>query len=92
MSSAARRLFAPENILVGTSPDETELTFSIPKGDQIEMELPDPLCARAEELHAEAQKCQRLAQQTLDVVVREALIELASDYERQAERLSEQRG
>lgn len=78
--------------MVGTSPDETELTFSIPKGEiKSEMELPDPLCARAEELHAEAQKCQRLAQQTLDVVVREALIELASDYERQAERLSEQR-
>ena len=31
-----------------------------------------------------------LASETLDVDVREALIELASDYERQAQRLEEQ--
>jgi hypothetical protein len=42
---------------------------------------------RAEELHAQAQNCQRLASDSLDVFVREALIELASDYEHLAERL-----
>jgi hypothetical protein len=36
---------------------------------------------RAEELHAQALKCQRLASESLDPFVREALIELASDYE-----------
>jgi hypothetical protein len=43
---------------------------------------------RAEELHAQAQECQRLARESLDVFVREALIKLASDYEHLAERLS----
>jgi hypothetical protein len=47
---------------------------------------------RAEELHAEAERCQRLASESLDMVVREALIELASHYERQAERLEQQSG
>jgi hypothetical protein len=47
---------------------------------------------RAEEaLHAQAQKCQRLASESLDPFVREALIELASHYEHQAERLERQR-
>ena len=45
---------------------------------------------RAEYYRAQAQKCQRLASETLDVDVREALIELASDYERQAQRPEEQ--
>ena len=44
-----------------------------------------------EELQAQAQKCQRLASQSLDPFVREALIELASDYEYQAEHLKQQR-
>jgi len=43
---------------------------------------------RAEYYRAQGQKCQRLASETLDVDVREALIELASDYERQAQRLA----
>ena len=42
-----------------------------------------------EALHAQAQKCQRLASESLDVFVREALIELASHYEHQAERLKQ---
>ena len=42
---------------------------------------------RAEELHAQAQKCQRLPSESLSPFVREALIELASDYEHLAERL-----
>jgi len=47
---------------------------------------------QAEEyLHAQAQKCQRLASESLDDFVREALIELASHYEYQAERLEQQR-
>jgi hypothetical protein len=47
---------------------------------------------RAEEyLHAQARKCQRLASESLDPFVREALIELASDYEYQAERQEQQR-
>ena len=47
---------------------------------------------QAEEyLHAQARKCQRLASESLDVFVREALIELASDYEHLAERLKQQR-
>src|SRR6516164_3871551 len=37
-------------------------------------------------LHAEAQKCKRLASEVLDVVVRDALIELASQLEQEAER------
>jgi hypothetical protein len=45
---------------------------------------------RPEDLHAEAQKCRLLASKTVDPVVREAMIELASDYERQAERLEKQ--
>ena len=44
-----------------------------------------------EALHAQAQKCQRLASESLDPFVREALIELASHYEHQAERLKRQR-
>jgi len=39
-------------------------------------------------LHAEAQKCKRLANEIFDVVVRDALIELASELEQQAERLA----
>jgi hypothetical protein len=46
---------------------------------------------RTEELHAQAQKSQRLASESLDKFVREALIELASDYEHLAERLKQQR-
>ena len=46
---------------------------------------------RTEELHAQAQKCQRVASESLDVFAREALIELASDYEQLAERLKQQR-
>jgi hypothetical protein len=42
-------------------------------------------------LHAQAQKCQRLASESLDIFVREALMELASHYEHQAERLKQQR-
>jgi hypothetical protein len=45
---------------------------------------------RTETLHAQAQNCQRLASDSLDVFVREALIELASDYEHRAERLKQQ--
>ena len=41
-------------------------------------------------LHAEAQKCNRLASEVLDVVVRDALIELASELEQEAERLTRQ--
>ena len=46
---------------------------------------------RTEELYAQAQKCQRLASESLNPFVREALIELASDYEHLAERLKQQR-
>jgi len=49
----------------------------------------EPRRTRAEEaLHAQAQKYQRLAGETLAPAVREALIELASDYEHLAKRLS----
>ena len=41
-------------------------------------------------LHAEAQKCKRLASEVIDVVVRDALIELASELEQEAERLTRQ--
>ena len=41
-------------------------------------------------LHAEAQKCKRLASEVLDAVVRDALIELASELEQEAERLAQQ--
>ena len=41
-------------------------------------------------LRAEAQKCKRLASEVLDVVVRDALIELASEFEQEAERLAGQ--
>ena len=51
----------------------------------------EPRRTRAEELHAQAQKCQRLASESLDLSVREALIELASDYEHLAERLKQRR-
>jgi hypothetical protein len=51
---------------------------------------PGPMQAE-EYLHAQAQKCQRLASESLDVFVREALIELASHYEYQAEHLKQQR-
>src|SRR6516164_988967 len=34
-------------------------------------------------LHAEAQKCKRLASEVVDVVVRDALIELASELEQE---------
>jgi hypothetical protein len=45
---------------------------------------------RAEDLHTEAQNCRRLAGEALKPIAREALIELARDYERQAERLERQ--
>jgi hypothetical protein len=45
---------------------------------------------RAEDLRAQAQECQRLATGTLDVTERQALIELASGLEHQAERLEKQ--
>jgi hypothetical protein len=52
----------------------------------------EPRRTRAEEtLHAQAQKCQRLASESLDPFVREALTEMASCYEHQAERLERQR-
>jgi hypothetical protein len=52
----------------------------------------EPRRTRTEEaLHAQAQKCQRLASESLDPFVREALIELASHYEHQADRLEQQR-
>jgi len=52
----------------------------------------EPRRRRAEEaLHAQAQKGQRLASESLDPFVREALIELASHYEHQAERVEQQR-
>ena len=52
----------------------------------------EPRRTRAEEaLHVQAQKYQRLAGETLAPAVREALIELASDYEHLAERLERQR-
>jgi hypothetical protein len=44
---------------------------------------------RAKELHAQAQECQRLASESLDIFVREALTEIASDLERLAERLEQ---
>jgi hypothetical protein len=44
-----------------------------------------------EALHAQARKCQRLASESLAPAVKEALIELASDYEHLAERLKQQR-
>ena len=51
----------------------------------------EPRRTRTEEaLHAQAQKYQRLAGETLAPAVREALIELASDYEHLAERLKQQ--
>ena len=43
-------------------------------------------------LHAEAQKCKRLASEVLDVVVRDALIDLASELEQEAERLTVKSG
>jgi hypothetical protein len=52
----------------------------------------EPRRTRAEELHAQAQKWQRLARETLYPAVSEALIELASDYEHLAERLSSRKG
>ena len=48
----------------------------------------EPRRTQAEELHAQAQKWRRLASETLYPAVSEALIELASDYEHLAERLS----
>jgi hypothetical protein len=45
---------------------------------------------RAEDLRVQAKECQRLAIGTLDVTERDALIELASDLEHQAERLEKQ--
>jgi hypothetical protein len=57
------------------------------RGYELSME---PSTIRAEELHAEAQKCKRLASETTDPVVREGLIDLVSDYERQAERLEKE--
>ena len=51
----------------------------------------EPRRTRTEEaLHAQAQKCQRLASESLDPFVREALTEMASYYEHQAERLKQQ--
>jgi hypothetical protein len=41
-------------------------------------------------LLAEAKKCKRLAREVLDVVVRDALNELASEFEQEAERLAGQ--
>ena len=41
---------------------------------------------RAIEFRGQAKECLRLAHQTLDRVTREALTELASDFESQAER------
>jgi hypothetical protein len=41
-------------------------------------------------LHAEAQKCKRLASEVLDAVLRDALIELASDLGQEAEHLTRQ--
>ena len=46
---------------------------------------------RTEMLHAQARNCKRLASESLDDFVKEALIELASDYEHLAERLKQQR-
>jgi hypothetical protein len=43
-----------------------------------------------EDLRAQAQECRRLAIGNLDVTERDALIELASDLEHQAERLENQ--
>jgi hypothetical protein len=51
----------------------------------------EPGPTRAEDLHAQAQKWRRLASETLYPAVSEALIELASDYEHLAERLSSNR-
>jgi hypothetical protein len=51
----------------------------------------EPRRTRAKkELHAQAQKCQ-LASESLDPFVREALTEMASYYEHQAERLEQLR-
>ena len=46
---------------------------------------------RTEMLHAQARNCKRLASESLDDFVREALIELASDYEHLAERMKQRR-
>jgi hypothetical protein len=51
----------------------------------------EPRRTPAEEALAQAQKYQRLAGETLAPALREALIELASDYEHLAERLSKGR-
>jgi hypothetical protein len=48
----------------------------------------EPRRTQAEELHAQAQKWRRLASETPNPAVRESLIELASDYEHLAERLT----
>ena len=45
---------------------------------------------RAEDLRAQAQGCHRLATGTLDATERQALVELASGLEHQAERLEKQ--
>ena len=47
---------------------------------------------QAAELRADAQKCQWLASNTFDAFEREALINLASEFERQAELLGEGEG
>jgi hypothetical protein len=51
--------------------------------------LDDCCHKRAKELHAQAQECQRLASERLDIFVREALTEIVSDLERLAERLEQ---
>ena len=51
-----------------------------------------PHSQRDQELHAQAQKWQQLASETLYPAVSEALIELASEHEHLAERLSRSKG
>ena len=46
---------------------------------------------QAAELRADAQKCQWLASNTFSAFEREALIDLASEFEREAELLEEEK-
>ena len=47
---------------------------------------------RADEFHRGAEECHRLAQNTLDAATREALTELATQFEWEAEQLEAQSG
>jgi hypothetical protein len=56
------------------------------------MKTPDSRAMQADEFHRHAEECHRLAQNTLDAATREALTELASQYEWEAEQLEARSG